>query len=168
MFRKALESILRVSLRVSSCVCYQPSLTLFILYRALLYSVSHWAFTLTQSHKLRWEAHGEIYCHTNKHIHNQDPEKVQWESRCQFSHVALMGAPRVKISTSFSILLALVLLTATDQEPFTWMEAGKHQRHWLSLTHHNTKLPWSTGAVQTASLRELRHCLSPLTANWHD
>lgn len=101
MFRKALESILRVSLRDSSCVCYQPALTLFIWYRTLLYSGFPLGFTLTQSHKPRWEAHGEIYCHTNKHIHNRDPEKVQWESRCQFSHVALMEGPEGKYQHEF-------------------------------------------------------------------
>lgn len=55
-------------------------------------------FTLAQPHQLRWEAGGGgLRCHTNKHQRNQDPEKVQWERRCHFSHVALMGARRVNI-----------------------------------------------------------------------
>lgn len=58
-------------------------------------------FTLTQSHKLRWEAGGGLDCHTNKHMHKQNPENVQWESRCHFSHVALMGAWRVNILIAF-------------------------------------------------------------------
>lgn len=154
MFRKALESILRVSLHVTSCVCYQPSLTLFIWYRALLYSVSHWALhSNTHTHKPGWEAQREIYCRTNKHIHNRDPEKVQWESRCQFSHAALMGAPRVNISTSFSELLALVLFTASsrhstvtaDQEPLTCMERWE-KANYTALTdssQHKTPVEWA-------------------------
>lgn len=101
MFGKGLRiSILGLSVCVCSCVCRQPSLTLFICYRALLCSVSHWH--CAQSHKLRCEAGGGgLYCHINKHMHNQDPEKVQWESRCHFSHVALMGAWRVNILIIF-------------------------------------------------------------------
>lgn len=78
-----------------------------------------------------WEAQWEIYCHTNKHTHNQDPEKVQWESRCQFSHAALMRARTVKKSARvFSELRATAFLTASgrnstltpEQEPVTCIE----------------------------------------------
>ena len=147
MFREALESILRVSPRVSSCVCYQAPLTLFIWYRALFHSVSHWALhqhTHTHTHKLhklRWEAQSEVYCHTNKHIHSQDPEKVQWESRCQFSHEALMGARRVNMQ-QFSFFRACGVGSSrsfrspVDPEPLHLRgEAGKCRSqfsHWLN------------------------------------
>lgn len=48
MFRKALESILRLSGCVRSCVCHQPSLTLFICCRALL-PTGLYANTVTQT-----------------------------------------------------------------------------------------------------------------------
>lgn len=43
-------------------------------------------FTLAQSHTLRWEAGGGgLCCHTNTHMRNQDPEKVQWEQVSLFT-----------------------------------------------------------------------------------
>lgn len=52
-------------------------------------------FMLAQSHTLRWEAAGGgLCCHTNKHTHKQDPEKVQWEQVSLFtcgSHGGLTG-----------------------------------------------------------------------------
>lgn len=136
MFGKGLRiSILGLSVCVCSCVCRQPSLTLFICYRALLCSVSHWH--CAQSHKPRCEAGGGgLYCHINKHMHNQDPEKVQWESRCHFSHVALMGAWRVNILIIFFF-----------QPPWLGSSGALHLEevgkqwvwcsHWIITTHIN-------------------------------
>lgn len=135
MFGKGLRiSILGLSVCVCSCVCRQPSLTLFICYRALLCSVSHWH--CAQSHKLRCEAGGGgLYCHINKHMHNQDPEKVQWESRCHFSHVALMGAWRVNILIMFFF--------STPLAWFFWGSSpgggGKTVSLVLPLNHHNAQ-----------------------------
>lgn len=83
-------------------------------------------------------------------MHKQDPEKVQWESRCHFSHVVLMGAWRVNILiTSFpSNSPVLVLLGHLDGEvgnQLVWCS------HWLltwspfkvlftGTTHHHHKL----------------------------
>lgn len=114
MFREALESVLRVSLRVSSCVCRQPSSSDSVyLAEGPLVVCFPPGFAPTRPHKPRWEARREVYCHTNKRVRDRDPEKVQWESRCQFSHAALMGARRVNISSrvfpasSFFLLLLL-------------------------------------------------------------
>lgn len=102
-------------------------------------------FTLTQSHKLRWEAGGGLYCHTNKHMHKQDPEKVQWESRCHFSHVVLMGAWRVNILITFffSNSPVLVLLRL-----FTW--TGRWEIDGFGALTDS-----SLGAPLWSSLREL-------------
>lgn len=111
------------------CVCLQLRLpstlsdTVYLLQSPPMLSFPL-GFTLAQSHKRRWEAGGGgLYCHTNKH--NQDPEKVQWESRCHFSHVALMGAWRLNILIIFVFHPppGLVLLGL-----FTWTV--------LSLNHH--------------------------------
>lgn len=94
-------------------------------------------FTLAQSHKLRWEASGGgLCCHTNKHRHNQDPEKVQWESRCHFSHVALRGTWRLNL---------LIILFNFFSTPF-WGSSpgrggGKTVISVLPLNHHNPPRP---------------------------
>lgn len=95
-------------------------------------------FTLAQPHKLRQEAGGGgLYCHTNKHMHNQDPERVQWESRCHFSHVTLMVAWRVNVLIIFfqPPPTSLVFLGL-----FTWT-GGKTVSLVLPLNHQNTRGP---------------------------
>lgn len=74
-------------------------------------------FTLAQSHTLRWEAGGGgLCCHTNKHMRNQDPEKVQWEQVSLFT-CGSHGGLRSKYPHHFIFTPpALVLL-----ELFTWM-----------------------------------------------
>lgn len=129
------------------CVCLQLRLpstlsdTVYLLQSPPMLSFPL-GFTLAQSHKLRWEAGGGgLYCHTNKH--NQDPEKVQWESRCHFSHVALMGAWRVNI--------LIIFVFHPPPAWFFWGSSpgrggGKTVSSVLSLNHHNT----CTEAPQTA------------------
>lgn len=113
MFRKALRSVFRVSLCVSSCVCHQ--LSLFIRSRTLfcfpLVSLTHTHIHMHTPYN-QDEKHNENFTviQTNT-LTTQYPEKVQSESRCQFSHAALMGARMVNISTSLSRLLALAFLT---------------------------------------------------------
>lgn len=117
-----------------------------------------------------WEAQWEIYCHTNKHTHNQDPEKVQWESRCQFSHAALMRARTVKKSARvFSELRATAFLTASgrnstptpEQEPVTCIEKWGNATIMSPLTE-------SCHVLMETSLqkRSVRFCVWLVTASF--
>lgn len=87
-------------------------------------------------------------------MHKQDPEKVQWESRCHFSHVVLMGAWRVNILTFFSsdspVLVLLGLLT--------WM--GRWEIDGFGALTDS-----SLGAPLRSSLRELS---ITITSNWSE
>lgn len=88
-------------------------------------------------------------------MHKQDPEKVQWESRCHFSHVVLMGAWSVNILLTFfpsnsPVLVLLGLLTWTGR----WEIDG-----FGALTDS------SLGAPLRSSLREVS---ITITSNWSE
>lgn len=154
MFRKALESILRVSLHISSCVCYQPIRppdTVYLLWSPLVFSfplgLTHLTATHTHTHTRGTKRNLLSYKQTYT-------QSGSWESAMR-EQVSVFtwsshGGSECKYINSFSKLLELDLLTASghlstlaaDMEPLhLHREVGIRQQrcsHTGSSQHKTT------------------------------